>query len=579
MNPSFETLGLTPELLATVTDLGYIAPTPIQSAAIPHLLEGRDVIGQAQTGTGKTAAFSLPILHHLDLHGLQALILTPTRELAIQTAEAIHRYGSRLGVRVLPIYGGQPYERQVRRLEKGVQVVVGTPGRTLDLIRQGALDLSGVRFVVLDEADEMLKMGFIEDVETILSETDAQTRQTTLFSATLPEAIRRLAGNYMHNPLVVAVAPETVTVENVTQRFYMVRESEKIAALSRLLEVEDLKNTLIFARTKAGAGELAETLIARGYPAEAIHGDLPQAERERILARFRHGQLTILVATDVVARGVDIPDVSHVINFDIPQLSIEYVHRIGRTARAGQSGEAITIITPAQRHALRRIEEYIHKPIVRGELPSRDAVLARRHAQFLSMLLDQANAGEFDQEGALLEELNEMGYSPDLIAAAAIRLLRAHEAQRPLEDINLIKEFKEPSQRRDERRFDRRDERGGDRRSDRGSDRRPDRRESANGDQPRPRSSKRDRLGHEAGMVSLCMNLGHTSGIRPGDVVYTIASAANIPGKSIGAIDIRQSETYLDVPEAHADAVLHAMKDGKIRGQVLKLVRAERRSK
>jgi ATP-dependent RNA helicase DeaD len=566
MNPSFENLGLIPELLAAVTDLGYVAPTPIQSAAVPHLLEGRDVIGQAQTGTGKTAAFSLPILHQLELHGLQALILTPTRELAIQTAEAIHRYGSRLGTRVLPIYGGQPYERQTRRLEKGVHVVVGTPGRTLDLIRQGALDLSGVRFVVLDEADEMLKMGFIDDVETILSETDAQARQTTLFSATLPDEIRRLATRYMHNPLVVAVTPETVTVENVTQRYYLVRESEKIAALSRLLEVEDLKNTLIFTRTKAGAADLAETLIARGYPAEAIHGDLPQAERERILARFRHGQLTILVATDVVARGVDIPDVSHVINFDIPQLSIEYVHRIGRTARAGRGGEAITIITPAQRHALKRIEEFIRVPIVRGELPSRDAVLQRRQDQFISTLLGQAASGEFETEGALVMELAEMGYAPELIAAAAIKLLRAHETQRPLEDINLIKEIKEPSQRRDERRSQR-------------DDRRHERREFAQGDAPRSRSSKRDRLGREAGMVSLCMNLGHNSGIRPGDVVYTIASAANIPGKSIGAIDIRQSETYLDVPEAHADAVLHAMKNGKIRGRDLKLVRADRRSK
>lgn len=555
MQPSFEDLGLNPELLTTVTDLGYVAPTPIQAAAIPHLLDGRDVIGQAQTGTGKTAAFSLPILHHLDRHGLQALILTPTRELAIQTAEAIHRYGNQLGVRVLPIYGGQPYERQMRRLEKGVQVVVGTPGRTLDLIRQGALDLSDVRFVVLDEADEMLKMGFIEDVETILSETDANTRQTTLFSATLPDAIRKLAGNYMNDPLVVAVAPETITVENVTQRFYMVREGEKIAALCRLLEVEDLKNTLIFARTKAGAAELAETLIARGYPAEAIHGDLPQAERERILTRFRHGQLTILVATDVVARGVDIPDVSHVINFDIPQLSIEYVHRIGRTARAGHSGEAITIISPAQRYALRRIEEFIHKPITRAELPSREEVLARRHELFTSMLLNQANSDEFEQEGALIDEFVAMGYPPELIAAAAIRLLRAHEAQRPLEDIQAIKDFKDPSQRR----FDRRN--------------------SDNGDRPRSRSSKRDRLGNEAGMVSLWMNLGHTSGIRPADVIHSIATAANIPGKSIGVIDIRKSETYLDVPEVHADAVLHAMKNGKIRGRDLKLVRAKHHSK
>jgi ATP-dependent RNA helicase DeaD len=548
MSVSFSDLGLIPELLETVAELGYVEPTPIQAEAIPPLLAGRDVMGQAQTGTGKTAAFALPMLHHLTPHGLQVLILAPTRELASQTAEAIYRYGNKLNVRVLPIYGGQPYERQVRRLEKGVQIVVGTPGRTLDLIRQRALDLRHVRYVVLDEADEMLKMGFIEDVEAILSATDAQTRQTTLFSATLPDEIRRLARTYMHDPLLIAIQSEEVTVENVAQRYYVVRESDKVAALSRLLESEDLKNTLIFARTKVGAADLAETLIARGYPAEAIHGDLPQAERERILHRFRDGLLTILVATDVVARGVDIPDVSHVINFDIPQLAIEYVHRIGRTGRAGRGGDAITIITPHQRGHLKQIEAYTRKPITKGKLPTREAVLQRRADQFKALITGQIESDVFEAEYAVLDDLMNLGYAPHEIAAAAIKLLRSHEATRPLEEIRAAEEDQ------------------------------PKRFSSEKTDRPRrkhDRNRESRHASHEPGMVRLYMDLGRSNGLRPADIVYSIASQANIPGRSIGAINIRQHETYLDVPEAHVDAVLRAMKHARIRGRALTLVRAE----
>lgn len=538
---TFQDLGLIPELIQTVTELGYIKPTPIQADAIPHLLSGQDVMGQAQTGTGKTAAFTLPLLQNLNGDGLQALILTPTRELAVQVAEAVYRYGNKLGVRVLPIYGGQPYARQIRRLQKGVHVVVGTPGRTLDLIRQRALDLSDIRYLVLDEADEMLKMGFIDDVEAILAATDTTNRQTALFTATLPSTIQRLATQYMHDPLVITIESQEVTVENVAQRFYIVREKEKVAALSRLLEVEDLRNTLIFTRTKAGAAELAETLIERGYPAEAIHGDLPQVERERILRRFRHGQLTILVATDVVARGVDIPEVSHVINFDIPQLGIEYVHRIGRTGRAGRGGDAITLITPRQRNHLKQIEHYTRKSITRSELPSREAVLQRRDEAFYTGLLDQLLHYEYGDEYELLDKLMDMGYPPDLIAAATIRMLRANEAQRPLEDIRPIKP------QRDSQRTS------------------------------KPRRRQRDENGHEPGMVTLHMSIGRSDGIRPADIVFGVASEANIPGKVIGAIDIRQHETFLDVPEDHVEDVLSALHRGKIRGRKMQLVLADER--
>ncbi len=561
MSISFSDLGLIPELLETVTELGYVEPTPIQAEAIPALLAGYDVMGQAQTGTGKTAAFALPMLNHLAPNGLQVLVLAPTRELASQTAEAIYRYGNKLNVRVLPIYGGQPYERQVRRLERGVQVVVGTPGRTLDLIRQKTLDLRQVRYVVLDEADEMLKMGFIEDVEAILSATDAQTRQTTLFSATLPNEIRRLASTYMHDPVLIAIQAEEMTVENVTQRYYVVRESDKIAALSRLLESEDLKNTLIFARTKVGAAELAETLIARGYPAEAIHGDLPQAERERILHRFREGLLTILVATDVVARGVDIPDVSHVINFDIPQLAIEYVHRIGRTGRAGRGGDAITLITPSQRYHLRQIEAYTRKLITKGKLPTREAVLQRRAEQFKALITNQIESDEFESEYKMLEELIRLGYAPHEIAAAAIKLLRRHEDARPLEDIRAAEE---EGRQKDKRVH-----------ANREGDRQHEHTHERTHDHSRDRKREHGPSSHEAGMVRLYMDAGRSNGLRPADIVYSIASQSNIPGRSIGAINIRKYETYLDVPEAHVDTVLSAMKNGKIRGRSITLVRAE----
>ncbi|MFC1960104.1 DEAD/DEAH box helicase [Chloroflexota bacterium] len=442
MTQSFKTLGLIPALQETVAERGYTAPTAIQAEAIPHLLAGRDIMGQAQTGTGKTAAFTLPMVQELHGKSLQTLILTPTRELAIQTADIVYQYGHKLGIRVLPIYGGTTYTRQIARLKKGVQVVVGTPGRTLDLVKKGILDLSGVRFLILDEADEMLKMGFVEDVEAILSATDAHTRQTSLFSATLSTQIQRLGSKYMNNPLTVAIKTDTMTVDNVTQCFYVVDESAKVAALSRLLEVEDVQNTLIFTRTKIGSTELAETLMSRGYPASAINGDLAQNERERILRRFRSGQLNILVATDVVARGVDIPDVSHVINFDIPQMPIEYVHRIGRTGRAGRSGHAITLITPRQGSHLKRIEYFIKCGITKSTLPTLKEVQQRRDNQFKTELLDKMEAYTGKSGNVIIAELNDMGYDPSHVAAAAIGLLRAQEEQRPLEEIKPAREVK-----------------------------------------------------------------------------------------------------------------------------------------
>ncbi|MBC7869438.1 MAG: DEAD/DEAH box helicase, partial [Chitinophagaceae bacterium] len=363
MTETFNDFGLREEILQAITESGYTDPTAIQLSAIPLLLQGRDVVGQAQTGTGKTAAFGLPMLNNLDVDapGIQALILTPTRELAAQVCNAIFEYGKHRGIRVMPIYGGISYVRQEKRLERGAQVVVGTPGRTIDMMNRGALDFSNVKYLVLDEADEMLKMGFIDDVETIFKSVPAE-RQTAMFSATLPDAIRRLADRYMNDPVAITIERKQITVSLIEQRHYIVHEESKLAALSRLLETEDLKSALIFTRTRAGSAELAEALLERGFVADALHGELNQAAREAVLRRFRNGQLPILVATDVVARGVDIDDVSHVFNYDMPYDSEDYVHRIGRTGRAGRTGIAIMLVTPRERRRLQMLENFIKRP-------------------------------------------------------------------------------------------------------------------------------------------------------------------------------------------------------------------------
>lgn len=548
MTVTFQDLGLAPVLLETLEQIGYVEPTPIQREAIPHLLAGRDVLGQAQTGTGKTAAFTLPTLQQLENDGLQVLILTPTRELAIQNSEAVYRYGNKIGLRVLPIYGGQSYDRQVRRLKKGVHVVVGTPGRTLDLIRQGALDLSTVRHLILDEGDEMLKMGFIEDIEQIINATDADQRQTILFSATFHKEILKIAKTYMRDAVHIKIESEQMTADAVNQRHYVVKESDKIAALSRVLEVDDPISVLIFARTKVGAAELAEQLMLQGYPAVAIHGDLSQQERERILGRFRQGESKILVATDVMARGVDIPAVSHVINYDIPQLAIEYVHRIGRTGRAGRTGEAITLITPRQRRALKVIENYVGNPIPRAQLPTRQEVMEIRESQFMSRLVEQIEASG-NTHDEVLDELTAMGHSVEQVANALIAMIRQQEAQESLAEISDVS--KERESRRDRNRN--RDNR------------------SNSDDNRRGGRSRRKRGGREKGMVRLIMPVGKSKGVRPGDVVYKIASHADIPGHVIGQIDIQNNKTFVDVPEEHVDAVLKNGQNATIKGQAMKL--------
>jgi ATP-dependent RNA helicase DeaD len=418
----FAAMGLGTEAVHAIEDLGYGEPTPIQRQTIPLLLEGRDVIAQAPTGTGKTAAYGLPIVEHLEVSALypQALVLVPTRELAIQVAEALHTLGKYREMVTLPIYGGAPYERQFRALRMGVQVVVGTPGRLLDHLHRETLDLSRVRMAVLDEADEMLDMGFIEDIEAILQALPAE-RQSGLFSATIPPRVARLAESYLHDAVQVSVAVKEAVAPKVRQVYYEVTWPEKAEALARILDYEQPESAIVFVRTRRDADEVSERLNGLGYLAQPIHGEINQAQRERALERFRAGRTQLLVATDVAARGLDIPDVSHVINYDLPMDADSYVHRIGRTGRAGRTGEALTLVTPRERRTLQMIERMIHRRLQRLRLPTESDVAARRRAAFRDELLGILDDGQLDPYLDMVEDLAE-SRDPMELAAAAFKL-------------------------------------------------------------------------------------------------------------------------------------------------------------
>lgn len=550
----FESLGLQPEFVQAVEKMGFTEPTPIQSSAIPLLLEGRDVIGQAQTGTGKTAAFMLPLLQRLEPSNgkVQALVLAPTRELAKQVADAALMLAQKTHVKVLAVYGGQSYTIQTRALERGVDVVVGTPGRLLDLIKQKVLGLHNVKMLILDEADEMLAMGFIDDVELILKEL-SEEKQIALFSATLPQAIQKLANRYLKEPARISVSPEHLTVADTEQRYCRIHEENKLSALTRLLETEDVSSGLIFARTKARAQELADQLIQMGFPSDSLHGDLNQARREQVLNKFRQGQITLMVATDVAARGLDIAGVSHVFNYDVPADAEDYVHRIGRTGRAGKKGIAVTFLTPKERGRLNQIQAYTKQPMIEFSLPSVDAVKARREDRLITRISDQLLAGVTPAERELVGRMNELGLSPVEIAVAAIRLVRAGEGTIS------TKEIQEPAQESKYKRLDER--RAG---TDRQREKWNSKTSSGSGSgsdqkKPSPRSGTK-----ESGMVRLWMNLGNANGIRPGDVVGAIASESGIPGRAIGEIDIRSDHTFVDVAEQHVKMVLKAS-EGKYR--------------
>src|SRR5688572_8998641 len=439
MTTDFSSLNLREELVQAITGLGYAEPTPIQTTIIPIMLSGADVIGQAQTGTGKTAAFALPILQNFTPQRyVQALVLAPTRELALQVADSMTEYGKHLDVRVLAVYGGQPYGPHISRLNRGVDVVVGTPGRLIDLIERNALNIKHVRTLVLDEADQMLNMGFMEDVEKILAETPNE-RQTALFSATLPPRIRSLANRFMRDPEHVNIKRGTLTLASTEQRYYLVHESDKTNALTRLFEIAPIKSALLFARTRAETSALANELVVRGIPAEAIHGDLDQNARERVLGRFRSNQLKVLVATDVAARGLDIEDISHVFNYHLPDDAEVYIHRIGRTGRAGKTGVAITLLAPREKRRLREVEALTKQTITKMELPSVGEIHRHRESQVVENLKIWLGRGRYKRELEMVQELIEAGHDPLNIAAAAIKIARADEKQRPTAEIAEVK--------------------------------------------------------------------------------------------------------------------------------------------
>ena len=558
MNTDFTQFNLHPKLVQAVVERGYETPTPIQSQVIPVMLSGQDVIGQAQTGTGKTAAFALPMLNNLqpNFNAVQCLVVTPTRELAKQVANAIYEYGQFQNVSVLPVYGGSPYGRQIRRLKDGVDVVVGTPGRLLDLIERKALKLNSTHIVILDEADEMLSMGFIEDIESLLDETP-DTRQTALFSATMPLPIRKLADKYLNNPQSIAIQDKTLTVESIDQRYYLVNEFDKLAAMTRLFEMEDISSALIFTKTRMGSDELAGQLSTRGYSAEALNGDLSQDARERTLRRFRDHQVKVLVATDVAARGLDIDDISHVFNFDIPYDVESYVHRIGRTGRAGKTGVAISLITPAEQWRLGRIEKFTKQRIAQAELPGEADILQYRENHLVEQVNVWLQRDRCRRELEIVTEMVEAGHDPLMVAAVALKLARAEEKQRPIEPIS---QAKPKGGRKRTRKLDRQ----------RDYHQKQVRFKGKNGRKP----DRRSKNSHEDGMVRLSLNTGKKHGVRPSDIVGSIASHAEIPGNTIGKIFIQEQHTFVDVEEQYVSRVLG--KTGSYRVRQLENLTVER---
>jgi ATP-dependent RNA helicase DeaD len=537
-HPAFTDLNLIPPVLKALDIAGYESPTPIQAQTIPHLMAGKDVLGQAQTGTGKTAAFALPILSRIDIKKVQpqVLVLAPTRELAIQVAEAFQQYASKLkGFHVMPIYGGQEYGGQIRQLKRGVHVVVGTPGRVMDHMRKGTLKLGTLKTLVLDEADEMLRMGFIDDVEWVLEQIPQQ-RQIALFSATMPTAIRRIAEKYLNDPEQITIKVKTTTAETIRQRFWMVSGVHKLDALTRILEGEPFEAIIIFVRTKTATLELAEKLEARGYAASALNGDIAQNQRERTVNRLKKGQLDILVATDVAARGLDVERVSHVINYDIPHDTEGYVHRIGRTGRAGRSGEAILFVSPREKRLLRAIEKATNKRIEPMVLPSTEIINDQRIAKFYQRITDTLAAENLEFYTNLLEQYQQEHDIPAMEIAAA--LVKMVQGGKPL----LIKH--QPEKRKAE----------GDKHQDRST---PPKRK---GGSKLPDQLHRFRI-----------EVGRNHDIKPGNIVGAIANEGNLDSKQIGQIEIYDDFSYVDLPADLSNATLNALKKAWVAGQQLNL--------
>ncbi len=544
--PSFRDLNLPATLMSTLDEVGYETPTPIQKQAIPHLLKGLDLLGHAPTGTGKTAAFALPLLARIkiDKPQVQVMTLTPTRELAIQVAEAFQRYASGIrGFHVVPIYGGQAYSGQIRQLKRGVHVVVGTPGRVMDHMRKGTLKLGGLQALVLDEADEMLRMGFIDEVEWILEQIPKQ-RQMALFSATMPKEIERIARRHLDNPENISIKSRTATPETVRQRYWLVSGLHKLDALTRILEVETFDAVLIFVRTKTATTELAERLKARGHAAAAMNGDMAQSQREQTINRLKKGSLDILVATDVAARGLDVDRISHVVNYDISYDTEGYIHRIGRTGRAGREGNAILFVAPRERRMLKAIERATRQKIEPLELPSTEIVNNKRIADFKQKISDTLAAGELAFMQSLIEQYQREQDVPALEIAAALAsisigdrpLLMKQEKSRP------AREFADAKQRKDR----------GERRRD------------------------KSRKPPEEDMERFRLEVGAEHGVKPGNIVGAIANEAGLDGQHIGHIEINAGFSLIDLPVGMPREVLRDLKKVWVCGQTLRITRLDK---
>jgi len=539
-------------LLATLETLGYEEPTPIQREAIPPLLAGRDLLGQAATGTGKTAAFTLPMLQriaHGEKHRPAALVLVPTRELAIQVGEAVQRYGKELRTTVLPVYGGQAIGPQFHALKRGIDVIVATPGRALDHIRRQTLKLNHVQIVVLDEADEMLDMGFAEDLDAILEQTPA-IKQTALFSATMPPRIKSIAHRHLKDPVEITIAKEPIkagAAPRVQQTAHVVTRQHRGATLSRVIDMAAPKSALVFCRTRLEVDEVTGMLNSRGHRAEAIHGGMSQVQRDRVMQAFRSGQTELLVATDVAARGLDIPQVSHVINYDLPSSAEVYVHRIGRTGRAGREGSAITILDPREQRLLRSIEQHTKAKLIVTPVPTAADLRAKRLERTKAAVEEALEAGDLDRFQEVVDALASSS-DPSKVAAAAVKLIfRAQGGERAEQDIPALplrpSELHRPPPRYTAY---------------------PDGRHYA---APARQQERRPYGGREAGMARVYIGAGREAGIKPGDLVGAIANEAKIHSKVIGAIQIEERFSIVDVPEAMAQGIIEVLGRTRIKGR------------
>ncbi|WP_338812547.1 DEAD/DEAH box helicase [Bernardetia sp. Wsw4-3y2] len=593
----FTDMNLSDEVKRAVESMGFESPSPIQAEAIPHLLEGRDVIGQAQTGTGKTAAFGIPLIERIikanensefDRNSRlpKGIILCPTRELAVQVAGELEKLAKyRKDIFVTAIYGGESIEKQIRNLKRGVQIVVGTPGRTIDHIKRGTLKLEEITNIILDEADEMLNMGFKEDIELILEQITTE-HQTVLFSATMPKPILQIAKKYQNNPEIVKVISKELTSDNIEQSFLPINPNYKTDVLVRLLAYNGWESMLIFCNTKQRTDEVAETLIQKGYAAEALHGDLAQHQRNLVMNKFRHGRVQILVATDVAARGIDVDNVEAVINYDVPLDPEYYVHRIGRTGRAGNKGVSITFISGRREvYRLNDIERYSKSKISQGTIPTQQEVLAKKQLRFMENLKatinDEKKAEELEGFTALIEMLEIEGITPKQVAAAVLSLQISNKPTDRLSEADI---FDSGDRRRDGRggrndrggrdRGGRNDRRGGGRdRGSRNSSRRDDRGGSRDRNDRGSRPSYKDR-GDRADMVRLRIDLGATENVRKGDILGAIAGETGMRGDKIGAIRVNEKESFVEVPQSDVDNIIRVMNKSKIKGKKVEFEKA-----